>query len=113
MVGSRIPSSDPEATKNWCVRVLGWEFKPSFPTPSGDYYLFAYSAQGGEGIRHGHPAETTNSLPFVHVENTQETFDTAISEGAEEVSPPEKVMEGVTTAIVRTPGDITIGFSGP
>jgi len=27
--------------------------------------------------------------------------------------PPERVMEGVTIAVVRAPGGIPIGFSGP
>jgi hypothetical protein len=33
--------------------------------------------------------------------------------GAEPVSPPTKVMEGVCTAMVRAPGGVLIGFSGP
>lgn len=106
-------SSDAEASRNWCAKVLGWDFKPSFPMPEGDYHLFAYSAQGGGGIRQQGPSETPTSMPFVHVENTQESFDSAIREGAEVVVPPTKVMEGVTTAIVRAPGGILIGFSGP
>jgi hypothetical protein len=27
--------------------------------------------------------------------------------------PPDRVMEGVTIAIVRAPGGVPIGFSGP
>jgi hypothetical protein len=27
--------------------------------------------------------------------------------------PPERVMEGVTIAVVRAPGGVVIGFSGP
>lgn len=110
---TEFTSTDPEATKNWCVSVLGWDFKPSFPTPEGDYHLFTYSEQAGGGIRFGHPSETSNSLPFVHVANTQTTFEIALRAGAEAVSPPTKVMEGVTTAIVRAPGGMLIGFSGP
>jgi predicted enzyme related to lactoylglutathione lyase len=110
---TKFASSDPEATKNWRAKVFGWDFKPSFPTPDGDYHLFAYSEQGGGGIRQGHPSERPNSLPFVHVENTQEAFDKALREGAEAVSPPISVMEGVTTAIVRAPGGILVGISGP
>ncbi|HEU4326806.1 MAG TPA: hypothetical protein VFS21_26945 [Roseiflexaceae bacterium] len=106
-------SSDPEASKRWCAKVLGWDFRPSFPTPDGDYYLFSYSEQGGGGIRQGKPPAESGSIPFVHVENTQVVFDTAIREGAEEVIPPTNVMEGVTTALVRAPGGLLIGFSGP
>lgn len=86
---------------------------PSFPTPNGEYHLFAYSQQGGGGIRNTGTAETPSVLPFVHVEDAQQAFDTAIREGAKAVAAPEKVMDGVTTAIVRAPGGVLIGFSGP
>lgn len=33
--------------------------------------------------------------------------------GGEEMMPPTRVMEGVTVAIVRAPGGVPIGFSGP
>lgn len=36
-------STDAGATRDWCAEVLGWTFQPPFPTPSGDYHLFAYS----------------------------------------------------------------------
>lgn len=105
--------TDPEALRTWCEKVLGWQFMPSFPTPNGDYHLFAYAKEGGGGIRKTNSAETPAVLPFVHVENTQEAFDAAIREGAEAVAEPERVMAGVTTAIVRAPGGVLIGFSGP
>ena len=105
--------TDPDALRTWCEKVLGWQFRPSFPTPNGDYHLFAYAKEGGGGIRQTNPGETPGILSFIHVENTQESFDAAIREGAEAVAAPEKVMEGVTTAIVRAPGGVLIGFSGP
>jgi hypothetical protein len=37
----------------------------------------------------------------------------ALHKGAEVMMPPERVMEGVTIAIVRAPGGVPIGFSGP
>jgi predicted enzyme related to lactoylglutathione lyase len=93
--------------------VLGWEFKEAFPTPSGDYHLFAYSAQGGGGIRSNEPAEVPGSMPYVHVANARAAFEQALRAGAEEMMAPERVMEGVTIAIVRAPGGVPIGFSGP
>lgn len=108
-----IASSDPAATKAWCERVLRWTFKPSFPLPGGEYHLFAYSDKGGGGIRSTNPSEAPGSTPFIHVADTRAAFDTAIREGAEEISPPTRVAEGVTTAIVRAPGGVLIGFSGP
>jgi predicted enzyme related to lactoylglutathione lyase len=106
-------SNDPAATKDWCVKVFGWTFRPSFPTPAGDYHLFAYSDTGGGGIRPTNPPEMPGSVPFVHVADAKATFEAALREGAEEIQPPERVMEGVTIAIVRAPGGVTIGLSGP
>lgn len=108
-----LASTDPAATKAWCAKVLGWTFKPSFPTPTGEYHLFAYSDLGGGGIRAINPPEVPGSLPYVHVADAQAAFDEAIREGAEEMLPPTRVMEGVTVAIVRAPGGVPIGLSGP
>jgi uncharacterized glyoxalase superfamily protein PhnB len=49
----------------------------------------------------------------VHVEDTRAAYDEALVAGAESVSPPTKVMDGVCTAMVRAPGGVLIGFSGP
>ena len=106
-------SSDPDASRAWCSEVLGWQFKPSVATPKGDYHLFAYSDQGGGGIRRIEGSEVPASLPFVHVSDAREAFDKAIQAGAAEVTPPVQVMEGVTTAVVRAPGGFLVGFSGP
>lgn len=109
-----VASEDPGATRAWCERVLGWTFMPSVPGPDGgEYHLFAYSDQGGGGIRRVNAPETPGTVPFVHVPDAQAAFDRAIDAGAEAIAPPTRVMEGVTTAIVRAPGGVPIGFSGP
>ena len=108
-----LGSLDPAATREWCQKVLGWTFRPSFPTPAGDYHLFAYSEKGGGGIRQVRAPEVPGSLPYIHVADAQAAFDKAIREGAEVVSRPERVMEGVTIAVVRAPGGVTLGLSGP
>lgn len=110
---TELASSDPAATKAWCAKVLGWTFKPSFPMPGGEYHLFAYSDKGGGGIRQVHGPEQPGSMPVVHVADAQASFDTAIREGAEAIAPPDRVMEGVTIAVVRAPGGVPIGLSGP
>ena len=111
---TELASSDPAATKVWCAKILGWAFKPSFPMPGGgEYHLFAYSDKGGGGIRPNNPPEVPGSIPYVHVADTRTAFEKALREGAEEMFPPERVMEGVTVAIVRAPGGVPIGFSGP
>jgi uncharacterized protein len=106
-------STDPAATRDWCAEVLGWTFQPAFPTPAGDMHLFAYSDSGGGGIRAAEPDETPGSTPTVHVKDTQVAFDTALAAGAEMVRPPTKIMDGVCVALVRAPGGVLIGFSGP
>ena len=108
-----LASADPLATREWAAKVLGWTFKASFPTPIGDYHLFAYSAQGGGGIRSLTPGETPHSLPYIHVADAKAAYERALKEGAESVQPPERVTDGVTIAVVRAPGGVPIGFSGP
>lgn|SRR5688572_1829602 len=108
-----LASNNPAATKAWAQKVLGWTFKPPFPTPNGDIHLFAYSEQGGGGIRPLSPPEIPGSIPYIHVADCQASYDKALAEGAEEMMSPTRVMEGVTVAIVRAPGGVPIGFSGP
>jgi predicted enzyme related to lactoylglutathione lyase len=79
----------------------------------GEYHLFAYSDQGGGGIRPNNPPEAPGALPYVHVADAHAAFEKAIEAGAEEMMAPERVMKGVTVAIVRAPGGVPIGFSGP
>ena len=110
---TELASSDPDATKAWCAKALGWTFLPSMPTPEGDYHLFAYSEMGGGGIRRNNPPEVPGSIPYLHVRDTQASFDKALREGAEEMLSPMRIMEGITVAIVRAPGGVAIGFSGP
>src|SRR5439155_16164462 len=111
---TELASSDPAATKAWCAKVLGWTFKPSFPMPGGgEYHLFAYSDKGGGGIRKINPSEPPGSSFSVHVADARAAFEKALREGAVAMLPPERVMEGVTIAIVRAPGGVPVGFAGP
>jgi len=104
----------PAATKTWCAEVFGWTFRPSFTMPSGgEYHLFAYSDKGGGGIAPAAPGNAPSSTPFVHVESAARAFEKALRAGAEAVVAPHRVMEGVTLAIVRAPGGVVIGLSGP
>ena len=59
------------------------------------------------------PPEVPGSIPYVHVEDAHAAFEKAIRAGAEEMLAPTRVMDGVTVAIVRAPGGIPIGLSGP
>jgi len=108
-----IASTDPAATARWCETVLGWTIRPPFEGPKGSYQLFTYADTGGGGIRAVEPLEAPGSTPFVHVRDAQAAFDGALAAGAEAIQPPTRVMEGVTTALVRAPGGVVIGLSGP
>ncbi len=110
---TELTSTDPVATREWCADVLGWSFRPPFPSPAGDYHLFSYADTGGGGIRATGPGEAPGSTPTVHVADTQAAYDDALAHGAESVQPPEKVMDGVCIALVRAPGGVLIGLSGP
>ena len=110
---TELASKDPNATKVWCDKVLGWNFMMEFPTPAGQYHLFSYSDQGGGGIRSVGEGESPGVVPFVHVSNTDEAFKKALDEGAEELLYPDTKMPGVRIAIVKAPGGVVIGFSGP
>src|SRR5688572_1810736 len=111
---TELASANPAATRAWCANVLGWTFLPSFPmADGGEYHLFTYSDKGGGGIRPNNPPEVPGSIPYIHVRDAQEAFDKALREGAVEMFPPTRIMEGVTVAIVRAPGGVPIGFSGP
>ena len=110
---TELASADPSATKEWCAKVLGWAFTATFPTPAGEYHLFAYSDQGGGGVRPTDAGERPGSVPFIHVEDAHAAFSHALEAGAEEIQAPRRMSEGVTTALVRAPGGVPIGFSGP
>ncbi|GAC1481484.1 MAG: hypothetical protein NVS1B4_26610 [Gemmatimonadaceae bacterium] len=110
---TELASHDAAATKTWCSKVLGWSFKPPFASPSGEYHLFTYSDAGGGGIRSIPPTEAPGSVPTVHVADAHAAYDAALREGAVGVAPPHRVMDGVTIAVVRVPGGVIIGLSGP
>ena len=111
---TELASADPVATKAWCAKVLGWTFMPSVPMHGGgEYMLFAYSDKGGGGIRPIKPFEAPHSSFTVHVADTRASFEKALREGAEAIQPPTPIMPGVTIAVVREPGGVAVGFSGP
>jgi len=108
-----LASNSPAATREWAAKVLGWKFRPPMSMPNGEMHFFAYSDKGGGAIRPNNPPEIPGSIPYIHVADCQAAYDKALREGAEEMLSPTRVMEGVTVAIVRAPGGVPIGFSGP
>jgi predicted enzyme related to lactoylglutathione lyase len=111
---TEFASNDPDATKTWLSRALGWKFRPSMPMEDGSmYHVFMYSEQQGGGIRVNSPQEATGTVPYVQVANVKKAFDRAVKAGADVLMPPAPVMEGLHIAIVRAPGGVAIGFAGP
>jgi predicted enzyme related to lactoylglutathione lyase len=110
---TELASHDPVATRDWCAGVLGWDFQPAFPSPSGDYHLFAYSEQGGGGVRQTASGEAPGSTPTVHVDDTDKVYQAALAAGAAPVAQPHDIMPGVRIALVRAPGGVLLGLSGP
>jgi uncharacterized protein len=91
----------------------GLDVQTELSHAGGEDYLFTYSDKGGGGIRSNNPPELPGSVPYVHVPDARAAFEMALREGAEALMAPERVMEGVTIAVVRAPGGVPIGFSGP
>jgi predicted enzyme related to lactoylglutathione lyase len=109
-----LASADPAATRDWCAKVLGWKFTVDIPIGPGQAaHMFAYSEKGGGAVRPVNPPEVPGSIPYVHVADADAAYRKAIEAGAEEMMSPTRVMEGVKVAIVRAPGGVPIGFSGP
>lgn len=111
---TEFASTDPNATKTWATKVLGWKFRPSFPMPDGgEYLLYMYSDKGGGGIRAVNGPDDASTVPYVQVANVKSSFDKAIREGGEGVMAPERIMNDLVIAVVRAPGGVMIGLAGP
>src|SRR6516165_10446177 len=78
-----LASLDPAATKAWCARVLGWDFKPSFSGPAGEIHMFSYSKKGGGAVRPVNSPEVPGSVPYIHVADAAASFAEALAAGAE------------------------------
>ncbi len=109
---TELATRDPMATKAWASKAFGWTFRPPVPSPAGDYHLFAYSEQGGGGVRGLNAGEVPHSTPTVHVADCRKAFDKAVAAGAAPIMEPNQVMPGVVIATVREPGGMLIGISG-
>jgi predicted enzyme related to lactoylglutathione lyase len=111
---TEFASTDPDATKTWLAKALGWKFGPSMPMPDGtEYHMFMLSNAAGGGIRPNTPKEVPGTVPYVQVANVKKAYAKAMSAGAEEMMSPSPVQKGLVIAIVRAPGGVAIGFAGP
>ncbi len=110
---TELISSDPELTKAWCADVLQYNFDLYTPTLTDDYSPYNYSDPGKGGIRKTGSEELPLRIPFIPVESIDESYVRAIDNGATAIMEPEIIMANVQIAIVKAPGGVVIGFSGP
>jgi hypothetical protein len=47
------------------------------------------------------------------VDDTDQAYQAALAAGAESIAEPNDIMPGVRIALVRAPGGVLIGLSGP
>ncbi len=110
---TELASNDPEATQAWCEQVFGWKFE-SMPTPSGPYRMWRSATNTGGGIRANNPPETPGSIPYCEVADIRESYDAALSAGAQEMLAPQPLPGGMGfIAIVAAPGGVAFGLWGP
>lgn len=108
---TELASTDPPATQAWCESVLGWQFGPAMPTPTGPYHMWRFDNATGGGIRANNPPEVPGSIPYCEVGDIQATYANAIAAGATEMLPPEQLPGGMGwIAIVAAPGGVAMGF---
>lgn len=110
---TELVSSDPEATKAWAQKALGWKFMPSMPTPNGPYHMWRFAENQGGGIRANNAPEAPGSIPYVEVADIRRTFDKAVKSGATPMMPPEEIEGGMGwIAVVQAPGGPAVGLWG-
>jgi uncharacterized protein len=108
---TELASADPQATRTWCERVLGWKFGEPMPTPDGPYHMWRFANETGGGIRANNPPEVPGSIPYCEVADIHSTFSKAIAAGATEMLTPQALPGGAGfIAIVAAPGGVAIGF---
>lgn len=108
---TELASSNPTATRTWCMKVLGWKFGPAMPTPTGPYHMWQFDNATGGGIRENNPPEVPGSIPYCEVANIKATYSKALAAGAKGMLSPQKLPGGMgSIAIVAAPGGVAIGF---
>jgi predicted enzyme related to lactoylglutathione lyase len=108
---TELASADPEATKAWCTKVLGWKFGPPMQGSNGPYHMWQFAMGTGGGIRTNNPPEVPGSIPYCEVTSIKATFDKALANGATEMLAPAQLPAGMGwIAIVAAPGGVAIGF---
>ena len=108
---TEFASEDPEATRDWCRKVLGWQFESPLRLPEGEYHMWRHASGTGGGIRGPGPGEPVGVTPYVEVEDIHATVAKATLGGAETLLPPTRIEQaGGWIAIVRAPGGVPVGF---
>ena len=110
---TELASSDPASTKAWCSKVLGWTFKPAsqYPAVSTICLPTLSKGEGGEFVRSTHlKYQVAHHMYMSRTLRMPLRKRCAKGTGGIAANTDDG---GVTMAIVRAPGDVQIGFSGP
>ena len=111
---TELASADPNATRAWCEKVMGWQFGEPMPTPDGPYNMWRFDEGSGGGIRKTNPGEPGGTTPYVEVDDIKATHKAALKAGAKEMMPPTEVPgSGGWIAVVNAPGGVPVGFWSP
>jgi uncharacterized protein len=83
---TELSSDDPAATRDWCAGVLGWGFQPVFASPAGG--LPPVRLLGARRWRDptAAPGEAAACTPTVHVDDTDQAYQTALAARAGSVA---------------------------
>lgn len=108
---TEFASRDPQATREFLEQTFGWEFQVQ-EAPTGDYHMFRLGNQTGGGVRALNKAEAPAAIPYVEVEDLNETERAARQAGAKVLQPRTSMGEGATV-VLQAPGGPIIGLWGP
>lgn len=86
---TEFASHNPDATRAWCQKALGWKFVQAMSTPAGPYHMWQFDNGTGGGIRANNPPELPGTIPYCEVANIRTAFSKAIAAGATEMLDPQ------------------------
>jgi predicted enzyme related to lactoylglutathione lyase len=109
---TELASSNPDATRQWAEKTLGWKFD-TMPSPNGPYHMWRFGENMGGGIRANNPPESPGTIAYVEVSDIKASYGKALRNGANEMLAPQQVPGGMGwIAIVQAPGGPAVGFWG-
>jgi uncharacterized protein len=108
---TEFASRDPNATRQFCQKLFGWEFAVE-DGPTGEYHTFRLDGSTGGGIRALNKAEAPAAIPYVEVEDLDESERVATQNGAK-VLTPRTSMDNGSLLVLQAPGGPILGLWEP